>query len=454
MQGIVAKHEMTLMGIERDLIAAIATPAGIGGIGIIRISGKGAKQLGEKLGNKRLEPRKAQYCEFHSGCDLIDKGIALFFEGPNSFTGEDVVELHGHGGPVVMTNLLQAVCSEGARVARPGEFSERAFLNEKIDLVQAEAIADLISSGSAKAAKAAVNTISGKFSLEIKHITGAINHLRVFIEANLDFPDEEIETLDLEEIKESIRKLRKEIESLLDKSHQGLMLANGITVALIGSPNVGKSSLFNALADKEEAIVTDVPGTTRDVLKTTLTISGLPLILIDTAGLRDSENRVEKLGIEKALLVAQEADLVMEVRDLSNSESGFSNQTENLEGRKLVIYNKSDLLKEKPNNASKNNIIVSALTGYGVDSLRQAILEKVGFRNDEVSFTARARHLESMRSATTVLLEAENDLINLNSLELTAEGLRRAQEELGEILGLVTADELLGKIFSEFCIGK
>ncbi len=442
------------MEIERDLIAAIATPAGVGGVGIVRVSGKGAKQLGEKLSNKRLEPRKAHYCEFYNGCDLIDQGIVLFFKAPNSFTGEDVVELHGHGGPVVMNNLLQAVCSGGARVARPGEFSERAFLNEKIDLVQAEAIADLITSGSAIAAKAAVKAISGKFSAEVHRITEAINHLRVFVEANLDFPDEEIEDLDLEEIKKNIRNLREEIESLRNKSHQGLMLANGITVALIGSPNAGKSSLFNALAEKEEAIVTDVPGTTRDVLKTTITISGLPLILIDTAGLRESENQVEKLGIEKALLVAQDADLVMEVRDLTNDEYAFSDQTENFEERKLVIYNKSDLLENNPNNASENHLIVSALTGAGIDSLRQTILDKVGFKNDEVSFTARARHMESMRSATKVLLEAEGDLINLNSLELTAEGLRRAQEELGEILGLVSADELLGKIFSEFCIGK
>ncbi len=232
------------------------------------------------------------------------------------------------------------------------------------------------------------------------------------------------------------------------------MLANGITVALIGSPNAGKSSLFNALAEKEEAIVTDVPGTTRDVLKTTITISGLPLILIDTAGLRESENQVEKLGIEKARLVAHDADLVMEVRDLTNDEYAFSDQTEIFEERKLVIYNKSDLLENNPNNAPENHLVVSALTGAGIDSLRQTILDKVGFKNDEVSFTARARHMESMRSATKVLLEAEGDLINLNSLELTAEGLRRAQEELGEILGLVSADELLGKIFSEFCIGK
>ncbi len=442
------------MVLERDLIAAIATPAGSGGIGIIRVSGRGAKELGEKLGNKCLEPRKAQYCEFRIGRDLIDQGIALFFEGPNSFTGEDVVELHGHGGPVVMNSLLQAVCSEGARVARPGEFSERAFLNDKIDLVQAEAIADLISSGSLKAAKAALKTISGRFSSEIRRIADAINHLRVFVEANLDFPDEEIESIDLEEIKESTRSLRGEIESLLEKSHQGLMITNGITVALIGSPNVGKSSLFNALAEQEEAIVTDVPGTTRDVLKTSLTISGLPLLLIDTAGLRESENRVEKIGIEKARLAAQEADLVMEVRDLSNSEFDLNDQTERPGERKLVVYNKSDLVKEMPNNASGNNIIVSALTGTGIDSLRQAILDKVGFKNDEISFTARARHLESMRSAVNVLLEAENNMINMGNLELVAEDLRRAQEELGEILGVVSADELLGKIFSEFCIGK
>ena len=442
------------MGIERDLIAAIATPAGTGGIGIIRISGLGARELGEKLGNKNLEHRKAQYCEFRNDRDVIDQGIVLFFEGPNSFTGEDVVELHGHGGPVVMNNLLQAVCSEGARVARPGEFSERAFLNDKMDLAQAEAIADLISSGSVKAAKAAIKTISGKFSKEVHRITRAINHLRVFVEANLDFPDEEIDLLDFKELKASIRNLRLEIESLLDKSHQGLMITNGITVALIGSPNVGKSSLFNALAEQEEAIVTDVPGTTRDVLKTSLTISGLPLLLIDTAGLRESESQVELLGIEKARLIAQEADLVLEVRDLSDGEFDFSDQTENLEGRKLVIYNKSDLLKEKPNKPPKHNIIVSALTGAGIDSLRHAILDKVGFKNDEISFTARARHIESMRLAIDVLLKTENNITNMNNLELIAEGLRQAQEELGEILGVVSADELLGKIFSEFCIGK
>ena len=441
---------------HRELIAAIATPAGTGGVGIIRISGRGAKQLGEKFTNKNLEPRIASYSDFRCRGDLIDSGIALFFKGPNSFTGEDIVELHGHGGPIVMNTLLLAVCSEGARVAKPGEFSKRAFLNEKIDLVQAEAISDLINSASATAAKAAIKTISGEFSFEVDKITSSINRLRVFVEANLDFPDEEIDELDLDAIMEDLKSLNRDIEILEGKTNQGVMLASGLTVALLGAPNVGKSSIFNALAEKEEAIVTEVPGTTRDLLKVNLTIAGLSLRLIDTAGIRRSDDRVEKIGIEKTLSMSKAADLVIEVRDLTadHGKGVFADYHDIKNEDKLVVFNKSDLVEDLQSLQLAEGILVSALTGAGMETLRQAILDKVGFKNDEVSFTARIRHIESMRMASNILKEAENMLVNIDTLDLLADHLRQAQEELAEILGTLSADELLGKIFTEFCIGK
>ena len=441
---------------QRELIAAIATPAGTGGVGIIRISGRGAKQLGEKFTNKNLEPRIASYSDFRCRGDLIDSGIALFFKGPNSFTGEDIVELHGHGGPIVMNTLLRAVCSEGARVAKPGEFSERAFLNEKIDLVQAEAISDLINSASEKAAKAAIKTISGEFSFEVEKITSSINRLRIFVEANLDFPDEEIDELDLDVIRADLKNLNRDIEILEGKTNQGVMLASGLTVALLGAPNVGKSSIFNALAEKEEAIVTEVPGTTRDLLKVNLTIAGLSLRLIDTAGIRRSDDQVEKIGIEKTLSMSKAADLVIEVRDLTadHGKGVFADYHDIKNEDKLVVFNKSDLVEDLQSLQLADGILVSALTGAGMETLRQAILDKVGFKNDEVSFTARIRHIESMRMASNILKEAQNILVNIDTLDLLADHLRQAQEELAEILGTLSPDELLGKIFTEFCIGK
>ena len=440
---------------DRDTIAAIATPPGVGGIGIIRVSGSGSEKLGQKITNKKLGHAKPTYTDFISNGELIDQGIAMLFRGPRSFTGEDVLELQGHGGPVVMKMLLEAVCALGARVARPGEFSERAFLNEKIDLAQAEAISDLISSASVSSAKAAIKTVSGAFSEEVENLTESLNDLRVLVEANLDFSDEEIEGLDDGKIIARVGQVIDRISLLINKADQGIILNKGVTVALLGQPNVGKSSLFNRIADKEESIVTELPGTTRDLIKTDILISGLPIRLVDTAGLRDTEDKVEKIGVKRARVAAENADLIIEVKDLSNKEEPASNREQPAHENSLVVYNKRDLRDENERiDLPEGVLAVSAVTGLGIDQLRNKILERVGFDNDESVFTARIRHIESMRSAVNILKSAELELVQVSSLDLLADHLRQAQNELTEILGSVTSDELLGKIFSEFCIGK
>lgn len=440
---------------DRDTIAAIATPPGVGGIGIIRVSGSGSEELGQKITNKKLGHAKPTYTDFVFNGELIDQGIAMLFRGPRSFTGEDVLELQGHGGPVVMKMLLEAVCALGARVARPGEFSERAFLNEKIDLAQAEAISDLISSASVSSAKAAIKTVSGAFSEEVENLTESLNDLRVLVEANLDFSDEEIEGLDDGKIISRVGQVIDRISLLINKADQGMILNKGVTVALLGQPNVGKSSLFNRIADKEESIVTELPGTTRDLIKTDILISGLPIRLVDTAGLRDTEDKVEKIGVKRARVAAENADLIIEVKDLSNKEEPASNREQLAYENRLVVYNKRDLRDANERiDLPEGALAVSAVTGLGIDLLRNKILERVGFENDESVFTARIRHIESMRSAVNILKSAELELVKVSSLDLLADHLRQAQNELTEILGSVTSDELLGKIFSEFCIGK
>ena len=440
---------------DRDTIAAIATPPGVGGIGIIRISGSGSEELGQKITNKKLGHAKPTFTDFVFNGELVDQGIAMLFRGPRSFTGEDVLELQGHGGPVVMKMLLEAVCALGARVARPGEFSERAFLNEKIDLAQAEAISDLISSASVSSAKAAIKTVSGAVSEEVENLTESLNDLRVLVESNLDFSDEEIEGLDDGKIISRVGQVIDRISSLINKADQGIILSKGVTVALLGQPNVGKSSLFNRIADKEESIVTELPGTTRDLIKTDILISGLPIRLVDTAGLRDTEDKVEKIGVKRARVVAENADLIIEVKDLSRKEEPASNCEQLAHENRLVVYNKRDLRDEDERiDLPEGALTASAVTGLGIDLLRNKILERVGFENDESVFTARIRHIESMRSAVNILKSAELELVEVSSLDLLADHLRQAQNELAEILGSVTSDELLGKIFSEFCIGK
>ena len=440
---------------DRDTIAAIATPPGVGGIGIIRVSGPASNELGQKITNKKLVHAKPSYTDFVFNEELVDQGIAIFFRAPLSFTGEDILELQGHGGPVVMKMLLEAVCNLGARIARPGEFSERAFLNDKIDLAQAEAISDLISSASVSSAKAAIKSVSGEFSGEVENLTKSLSELRVLVEANLDFADEEIEGLDDGKIISRIGEVIDRISLLVNKADQGVILSKGVTVALLGQPNVGKSSLFNRIADKEESIVTELPGTTRDLIKTDILISGLPIRLVDTAGLRDTEDKVEKIGVNRAKVTAENADLIIEVKDLSSNEVFDSNHQELTYKNMIVVHNKCDLLsQDEEANVPEEELVVSASTGLGIELLRDKILEKVGYENDESTFTARIRHIESMRSAVNILKSAELELVDISSLDLLADHLRQAQNELTEILGLVTSDELLGKIFSEFCIGK
>ena len=440
---------------DRDTIAAIATPPGVGGIGIIRVSGPASKELAQKITNKKLGHAKPSYTDFVFNGELVDQGIAIFFRAPRSFTGEDILELQGHGGPVVMKILLEAVCTLGARIAKPGEFSERAFLNEKIDLAQAEAISDLISSASVSSAKAAIKSVSGEFSSEVENLTESLSELRVLVEANLDFSDEEIEGLDDGKIISRVGQVIDRISLLVNKADQGMILNKGVTVALLGQPNVGKSSLFNRIADKEESIVTEMPGTTRDLIKSDILISGVPIRLVDTAGLRETADKVEKIGVNRAKAIAEKADLIIEVKDLTNDEGFDSNHPQAIYNNMIVVYNKCDLLNEEERiNVSEGALVVSALTGLGVDLLRDKILEKVGYENDESVFTARIRHIESMRSAVNILKSAELELVDVSRLDLLADHLRQAQNELTEILGSVTSDELLGKIFSEFCIGK
>ena len=443
------------MSLDRDLIAAIATPIGIGGIGIIRISGPGTKTLATQIVKRPVIHKTAVFSQFLDCNDLIDEGLALYFRAPNSFTGEDLLELHGHGGPMVMQSLLDVVCSHGARIARPGEFSERAFLNGKIDLAQAEGIADLIVSGSKKAASAAANTVAGSYSKEVKTITKKLENLRMLVEAHLDFPDEEIDALDNKTLKESLGDILETLNNFLSKANQGAILANGLKVALMGTPNVGKSSLLNVLTGQDSAIVTDLPGTTRDLLKVDIVIKGLPIKLIDTAGLRISEDKIEKIGIERALALVEEADLIIEIRDVTSINETASFLVQVPEEKKLVVYNKADLLDDH-NRARicSSNILTSALEPTGITSLKDAIVAKVGYIGDDIVFTARARHVESVKSSIDLMEKAVINLADTGQLELLADNLRLAHEQLGEILGYLTPDELLGKIFSEFCIGK
>ena len=419
----------------------------------MRLSGAAAHGVAAEICGVTLEPRLARYCRFRDGDDLVDEGIALYFAGPHSFTGEDVVELQGHGGPVVMQKLLDVVCAKGARIARPGEFSERAFHNGKIDLAQAEAVADLIASTSATAARAAINTLQGAFSEKIDALTANLEALRIRVEAAIDFPDEDVEILAEAGVVARLAEIEGKIVDTLAASEQGALLAGGINVAIVGPPNVGKSSLLNALSGEEAAIVTDIPGTTRDLLKVDLVIDGLPIRLVDTAGLRDTDDAVESIGVERARKEAASADLVLRVEDARKADAGERNL--DMAPNSLLVLNKLDLLDEVPTDASAAPAIhVSAKTGAGLEELRKKILATVGFTPEHATYTARARHVQSLREAKAFCEEATLALTEGEAAELVAEHLRCAHEKLGAIVGTVSADDLLGKIFSEFCIGK
>lgn len=434
-----------------DTIAAIATPAGSGGVGIIRISGSEAKIITQKIsGFDSLKVRHAHFATFkNQQQQTIDSGLVLFFQGPASFTGEDVVELQGHGGQVVMNMLLKEVISLGARMARPGEFSERAFLNEKIDLVQAEAIADVISSGSEAAVLASQRSLQGAFSAHINHILQLLIETRVWVESAIDFPEEEIDFLSDDNLKNQLATLNQTMQEILRKTQTGVVLAQGISIAIIGKPNAGKSSLLNCLTEEDTAIISDVAGTTRDVVKEDVVIAGIPVRLIDTAGIHETDNPIEQQGIERALKMKDRADVVLHVMDGKNPISDLM-----LDDAKYInIINKNDQL-HSDNKILENVIHVSAINQTGIDQVRQAIVDQVNMSGlNENTFTARQRHIEQLKITQTHIDEAELQL-SYNQGELSAEELRLAQNALSEITGDFSSDDLLGEIFSSFCIGK
>ncbi len=449
--------------IHTDTIAAQATPPGRGGVAIVRVSGLRVKKIIPLLLQCELPPRQATYTPFYDENDnVIDEGIALFFPNPHSFTGEDVLELHGHGGPVVVDLLLQRILSLGIRLARPGEFSERAFLNGKIDLAQAEAIADLIDASSEHAARLAMRSLQGEFSREIKTLTEKVIHLRMYVEASIDFVDEEIDFLNDKNIVNSMEEIQQHLTAILQKAKQGSFLREGITAVIAGEPNVGKSSLLNCLSGKEIAIVTNVPGTTRDVLRDYILIDDMPMHIIDTAGLRTSDDIVEQEGIRRAHHEMEKADLILYVVDVNNYHSKNMKELElpEIVSSRPVIFvcNKIDLTNQTPSSDSEQGhsvVYLSAKTGDGVDLLKQRIKSLVGFKQEEQGiFLARRRHLDALHRAHAHVKDALRQLSDRKAGELAAEDLRLAQLALSEITGEFTADDLLGRIFSSFCIGK
>ena len=433
-----------------DTIAAIATPPGRGGIGIVRISGPRAHTILKQIIDADVVPRVATVRTFHDADrELIDRGLVLLFEAPHSFTGEDVVELQGHGGPVVMDLLLAAVIAAGARLARPGEFSERAFLNGQIDLAQAEAVADLIDSASRAAARSAARSLSGEFSNRIDALAQSTTELRAYVEAAIDFPEDEVDFLSEGAVGEKLRKLIADLDALVGTARQGVLLTEGIRLVLAGAPNVGKSSLLNRLAGYERAIVTAIPGTTRDTLSEQINLDGIPVRLIDTAGLRASTDPIEVEGIRRTRAEVEAADRILWVADATDPATRLV-PPDLPSDRLTVVINKTDLRPTEPNDA----VAVSALTGEGIAQLKAHIKGLAGFRGEEGLFSARRRHLEALAKARTHLDHGLTALDEGGAGELVAEDLRLAHDALGEIVGRVSADALLGVIFGRFCIGK
>lgn len=433
-----------------DTIAAVATPAGRGGIGVIRISGSEVTAIASNILGKLPPPRYATFSDFvdRQGV-LLDQGLAIYFPAPNSFTGEDVLELQGHGGPIVLDLILNNLLELGARLARPGEFSERAFLNDKIDLAQAEAIADLIDSASTQAARCALRSLQGEFSAKIHSLVDQLIWLRSYIEAGIDFVDEEIDLLADGQVIAKLEKVITELNQLIEKSQQGYLLKEGMRIVLVGEPNVGKSSLLNCLSGRDTAIVTPIAGTTRDVVREQIQLDGMPLHITDTAGLRETDDPVEQEGIRRTKLALKEADLVIALVD-----DDHSNILTEIEQTPLIVRNKIDLSHHKAGMSSNNICYISAKTGAGIDSLKDYLKQKMGLdSNTEGNFMARRRHLDALQTAKTAFATALNHANNYQN-ELLAEELRLAQQALGEITGEFTADDLLGKIFSSFCIGK
>lgn len=446
-----------------DTIVAQATPSGRGGVGIVRISGPLVKTIAQTILPTMPAARMAQFGDFlDADGSVIDQGIALYFVAPHSFTGEDVLELQGHGGPIVLDRLIQRAIHLGARLARPGEFSERAFLNDKLDLTQAEAIADLIDAQSEQAARCAIRSLQGEFSKHIDQLLSSVISLRMYVEAAIDFPEEEVDFLSEGQVGQRLQQVLDEVSQVLISAQQGAILRDGMTVVIAGKPNAGKSSLLNALSGHDAAIVTDIPGTTRDTLREHIQIDGMPLHIIDTAGLRDSDDIVEQHGIQRAWQALEKADAVLLVIDSSlHTTADLAAQYPQLFALNkplLVIENKADLTKhkiEQQHSDGYTRIFMSAKTGTGLELLKQALKDIVGFHSHaESNFIARRRHLDALHRTQRALTTAQQQLIQFNAGELVAEELHQAQQALGEITGKFTSDDLLGEIFSSFCIGK
>jgi tRNA modification GTPase len=435
--------------VSRDTIAAIATPPGRGGIGVVRVSGPAVPNISIKLLGALPRPRHATNAAFRDASGAaVDEGIALYFPAPHSYTGEPVLELQGHGGPVVMQALLGACLDAGARLAEPGEFTRRAFLEGKLDLAQAEAVADLIDAASREAARSALRSLAGEFSAAITRLQSQLVELRALTEAMLDFPEEEVDTLHREDAAVRLKAIRLQLDEVLAKSRQGSLLRTGIHVVLAGRPNVGKSSLLNRLAGEERAIVTPIPGTTRDALREPIQIKGVPLIVVDTAGLRPSSDLVERLGIERTQRELERADLVLVIFEAGERHAPLEELPAGL--ARIEIYNKVDLAPGFV--APPGALAVSAKTGQGLERLREAILEAAGWSSSgESVFLARERHLRALERARGHLEAAAREG---RRWEFFAEELRLAHAALGSITGEFTADDLLGEIFARFCIGK
>ncbi|EDP99837.1 tRNA uridine-5-carboxymethylaminomethyl(34) synthesis GTPase MnmE [Shewanella benthica] len=450
-----------------DTIVAQATAPGRGGVGIIRISGDQASEVAMAMLGHIPKTRYADYCDFKTADgEVIDQGIALYFKGPKSFTGEDVLELQGHGGQIVLDMLIKRVMeTKGIRIARPGEFSEQAFMNDKLDLTQAEAIADLIDATSEQAAKSALNSLQGEFSAEVHALVEQVTNLRLYVEAAIDFPDEEVDFLSDGKISGSLNKIITKLDSVKASAKQGSIIREGMKVVIAGRPNAGKSSLLNALAGKETAIVTEVAGTTRDVLREHIHLDGMPLHIIDTAGLRETVDTVEKIGIERAWAEIETADQVLFMLDGTTTDAvdpheiwpDFIDRLPNKLGI-TVVRNKADLTGESLALSEDHGhpvFPISAKTGLGIEALKQHLKSLMGYQSNlEGGFIARRRHLEALDLASSHLMLGKEQLEVYLAGELLAEELRMTQLALSEITGKFTSDDLLGKIFSSFCIGK
>ena len=445
-------------GLDQDTIAAIATPPGKGGVAIIRLSGGQAWAIARSLCTRNLEARTPTLCTFRYENAIIDQGLALLFQGPNSFTGEDVAELHCHGGVVITTMLLEACHALGARMARPGEFSERAFLNNKLDLAQAEGLADLIDAPTRQAARQAAASLRGAFSEAVNVLGNELLQLRMYVEAAIDFPEEEVDFLSDTSVQLKLSSTLDKLCELIINARQGALMSKTAKIVLTGKPNVGKSSLMNRLARESVAIVTDVPGTTRDVVKQAINLGGLAFEFADTAGIRESSDTIEREGIARARKELDTADLIIRVVDDTEANDSEREHIDN-GVPEIQVLNKIDLSERAAGALPATHIVtvaVSAATGAGIDALEAAILAALGHYTDTVTtpFSARERHV-SILQATREILQSGIDRFNESGAgEILAEDLRRAHDTLGEITGVVRADDLLGEIFSSFCIGK